>query len=130
MALKYGITCSTNCICYDPAFRALTLEGRQLYETTKALSCQLKIEEALEAGDKLLDIYRRLNVSWESLGRMKYLLFEVAIWKSKTLPKAKEYLRLALVLYRTMCPYSEKCTKKYEKLLEHPEKHPNYLLID
>ena len=25
---------------------------------------QHKIEEALDAGDKLLDIYRRLNVSW------------------------------------------------------------------
>jgi len=130
LASKYGITCSTNCTCYDPGFRALTLEGRQLYETTRALSCQIKIEEALEAGDKLLDIYRRLNVSWESLGRMKYLLFEVAIWKSKMLPKAKEYIRSALVLYRKMCPYSEKYTKKYEKLLEHPEKHPNYPLMD
>ncbi len=130
LASKYGINCSTDCSCYDPAFRALILEGRQLYETTNTLSCQLKIEEALDAGDRLLKIYRRINVSWESLGRMQYLLFEVAVWKSETLPKAKKYIRSATEIFRKICPYSEKHTKKYEKLLEHPEDHPSYLLMD
>jgi len=130
MECTYGITCSTNCSCYDPVLRALHVEGRQLYETTNALARQHKIEEALAAGDNLLDIYRRLNVSWEYLGRTEYLLFQLAVQKSETLPRAKQYIRSAVELFRKICPYSERLTKKYEKLMGHPETHPNYLQLD
>ena len=57
--------CQADCSCHDPAIRTPTLvqEGRQLYEKTMKLHYQLKTEEALAAGDKLLDIHRRLGVS-------------------------------------------------------------------
>ena len=50
--------------------------------------------------------------------------------KSETLPRAKQYIQSAVELFRKICPYSEERTKKFEKLIEHPETHRNYLKID
>ena len=41
-----------------------------------------------------------------------------------------QHIRSAVDLFRKICPYSEKLTKKYEKLLEQPETDPIYLAID
>jgi len=119
MAEDYGITCPTDCSCYDPVVWALP-----------TLANQHKTIEALEAGDKLVDIYRNLNVSWIYLGFTYLFLFRVAVGRSETLPKAKEYIRSVVELFRVICPYSEAHTKKYEKLLENPETHPEYIVID
>ena len=130
LASDYGITCSTNCYCQDPTILTLVKEGRHLYATTDALATQLKTEEALAAGEKLLGIYRRLNVSWVYRGLTDVLVFHVAVQKSEFLPKAMLHIRSAVDLFRKICPYSEKLTKKYEKLLEQPETDPIYLAID
>ena len=129
MSSHYGVTCSTDCFCYDPSFHALVLEGRQLYETVEALTYQFKVKEALDAGDKLLDIYRRLNVSWIYRGHTEHTLFHIAVHKSETLPRAKQYIRSAFELFSKICPYSERLTQKFEWLLEHPEEDPNYMAI-
>lgn len=124
------ITCPTDCLCYDSATLALVQEGRQLFKTTIHLYRLLKTEEALAAGEKLLDIHRRLNLSMVYRALTEYLLFQIAVMKSETLPRAKEYIRSAVELFRKICPFSESQTKKYEKLLEFPESHPNYKKID
>jgi len=129
IASKHGITCSPDCFCYDPTFLALTEEGRQLYKTVLTLAREHKIKEALDAGDKLQDVYRRLNVSWSYRGYTCFNLFEIAVRKSETLPRAKQYIQSAAELFGKICPYSEKLTKKFEKLLEHPEFNSNYLML-
>ena len=95
-----------------------------------ALAHQHRIEEALTAGDKLLDVYRRLNVSWAYRGIATYDLFGVAVMKSEFLSRAMEYIRSAAELFGKICPYSEDSTKKFEKMFQHPEMHPNYMKID
>jgi len=124
------IICPTDCSCFDPKTHALVQEGRQIRKTLFELALMLKMEEALEAGDKLLDIHRRLNISWEYICNMNVFFFKLAVMKSELLPRATDYLKSAVELYRKMCPYSEKYTKKYEKLLENPEKDPDYSKID
>ncbi len=94
------------------------------------LTNENKIEEALAAGDKVIDIHKRLNVSWWALGSTYYNLFRMGICSARTLPMAKEYLRSAVELFRKICPYSEKQFKVYEKLLEHPDLHPNFKIMD
>ena len=76
-------------------------EGRKTIITvaTSAIR-QHKIEEALDAGDKLLDIYRRLNVSWIYRDHTEVTLFHVAIRKSETLPRATHYIRSTVELFR------------------------------
>ena len=130
MTSAHGFTCPSNCSCYDPAVLALVDKGRQYQSAVVELTNQNKIEEALAAGDKLLDIHRRLNVSWVSLGNTYYNLFRVAVAKTETLPRAKEYIQSAVEIFGNICPYSEKLTETFEKLFEHPESDPNYLLMD
>jgi len=130
LSFIYGVTCSADCSCHDPAFRALFEEGRQLDKTFNDLANQLKIEEALVAGEKLLDIHRRFNISWIYLGVANYNLFRVAFMKSECLPRAKEYIRSAVELFRNICPYSVEYTKQMEKLLEHPGSDRDYMLVD
>jgi len=130
LALEYGITCSTDCSCHDPTILDLVKEGRRLFATVIALTHQRRIEEALAAGDELLDIYRRLNASSIYRSHAEVLLFRAAVTKSEFLPKAMQYIRPAVEFFQKICPYSECLTKTYEKLLEHPETDPNYMKID
>ncbi len=126
-----GITCPTDCFCNDPVTRDLVNEARRLsHSMVKNLGRQFKVEEALTSGEKLLDIHRRLNTSWVYRADVEYRLFEIAVQKSEFLPKAMEHTRSATELFRKICPYSERHSKKYERLLEHPETHSDYLRID
>ena len=120
MASVHGVTCPSDCFCYDPAILALVREGKKIEPTIVKLSNENKIEEALAAGEKVIDILRRLNVSWQAIGLVNYNLFCIAVRKSDTLPRAKEYIQSAVDIYRKICPYSEKLTKTFEKWLQFP----------
>jgi len=66
-------------ICYDPTILVLVREGRQIQSIIVELTNENKIEEALAAGDKVINIHKRLNVSWSSLGNTYYNLFRMGI---------------------------------------------------
>jgi len=89
-----------------------------------------KTEEALAAGDKLLDIHRRLNISWIYRGFTYSILFRIAISRSELLPRAKEYIRSAVEIFSQIFPYSEKHTLLFKQMLERPETDSNYLSDD
>lgn len=63
-------------------------------------------------------------------GITEFNLFRVAVTKSETLPRAKQYIQSAVELFRKICPYSEKLTKSMEQVLEDPETEPDYMLIE
>lgn len=109
---------------YDPDILALAKEGSSFLQKFSDLKKQAKIEEALAVGEELLDVFRHLNLSWVDLGPIVISLFLTAIKKSETLPRAQEYIQSAVELYRSICPYSERLTKNYEQLMEHPETYP------
>ena len=114
MSSTHAIICPSDCICYDPAILALVREGRKIRPTIIEFSSQNKTEEALAAGDKLLDIQRRLNISWTSMGITEISLFNIAVKKWETRSRAKDYIRSAVEF--NICPYSENMTKRMEKL--------------
>jgi len=128
----HGIPCTSDCSCNDPAISNLVQEARQIFHSKlfNLTISQNQIEETLAAGEKLLDIHGRLNISWVDRALAQYVLFQIAITKSEYLPRAMQYMRSSLELYRKMVPYSEQYTMKLEKLLEHPEMHLNYLTMD
>ncbi len=127
---SFGIICPAGCLCQDPAFWALVQEGKLMHSKVMNLGKQLRTGEALAAGEKLLDIQRRLNVSLVHIGFAYVYLFRIAVCRSETLPRAKEYMRLAAELFRNISPYSEERTKAYENLFGHPETDSCYLIID
>jgi len=117
-------SCPAACSGYDPDIPALAKEGSDFLQKFSGLKNQAKIEEALAVGEELLDVFRRLNLSWLNPGSLEISLFLTAIKKPETLPRAQEYIRSAIELYRSICPYSERVTKKYEQLMEHPRTQP------
>ncbi len=125
----WGITCPENCFCKDLEIRKLVLEGRKI--NAKIDDCAGKgwIEDALEFGEKMLDIQKRLHSSWVCLAGTEFYLFQVALRKKKTMTKAGPYIKAVVDVYKTISPYSEK-TQKYERILNHPDTDGNYLIME
>lgn len=131
MLSSHGITCPKDCSCKDPVVRSLVHKGIKISNSmVEKFARPVTVEGTLTVGEKMLDIHRRLNISWAYRARVEYRLFKMAVQKSEFLPRAMEHIRSATELFRNVCPYSERHTKKYEKLLAHPETDSNYLLID
>ena len=122
LRVNWGITCSTDCYCNDPRAKKLVVEGTQLYHEMLLMATKGRINEALEAGDKLLKIQGELNPSWTQRFVYNFYLFEIAMGTCETEAKARQYLRSALYVSKILYPYSED-NKMYELLSNHPETH-------
>ncbi len=129
LKFNWGITCSCDCYCKDPAVRKLVLEGRKLDWLIEYRGMKGETEAALANGEKLLDIFRELNISWIHRASIEFDLFRIALMKRKTLPMADKYIQAVVEAYRIMTPYS-KYTKNYEKLMEDPEEDGHYLRME
>jgi len=114
-----GITCPADCYCFNPTIQALISEGKRLYKVVTDLDDQSMTEQALDLGEKLLGIQRRLDVSWMYIADTYIKLFRVAIKNVDVLPRAKHYLQSAVEIFRKICPYSASLTKHFEEVLEH-----------
>jgi len=127
--INWGFQCPDDCFCKDPIARKLVADGKELDTRMDVYVMRGRIEEALEAGNKLLEIQRKLNVSWTCRAEMELQLFKIAVRSSKTMEKRGEHIEAALEIGSTVCPYSE-VTKKYEKFANHPETAEYYKLMD
>jgi len=114
-----GIICPADCFCFNPSIQALNSEGKQLYKAVIDLDDQSMTEQALNVGEKLLVIQRRLDVSWMYIADTYIKLIRVAIKNVGVLPRAKHYLQSAVDIFRKICPYSASLTKHFEEVLEH-----------
>ena len=114
----WGITCPPDCYCMDPQARELVREGRRLNRRIDALVETGQTDEALFLGDKVVDIERRLNLSWVLQTFTHLRLYDVAaVLSNIRLDKAVRHLTAMLQVYRAFIPYS-KYTKKFEDLLQ------------
>jgi len=125
----WGITCPKNCFCKESEIRKLVLEGRKLNAEIEDFISKGLIEEALESGEKMLDIQKCLHNSWVCIAGTELYLFQVALRKRKTIAKAIQYIRSVVDVYKIICPYSE-YTQKCERMLNHPETDGNYLSME
>jgi len=124
---KFGIKCPANCYCKNPDTKKLILEGRKLDEKMLSMNKLGLLEEAIQAGEKLIEIDRLLNTSWSQRANFYENLFEISIGSKKTITKAQRYLLSSLEIRHIIFPYSEKSTLRLEEYLQHPEKHKDYL---
>jgi len=128
LAANWGISCPKDCFCKDINSRKLVIKGRRIHKEMSLLVGQKQTEEALEFGDKFLNIQRLLDVSWLKRVETEYHCFQIALMRQETLCRAKEYLSNVFRFYKANCPYSL-FTKTCENLLKHPETDRNYLIM-
>jgi len=76
------------------------------------------MEEALDAGEKILDLTHRLNSTWFIKASLGHNLFEIASTSSKLEARAERYFKDSLKVWQIIAPYSE-MTKTLENLWEH-----------
>ena len=86
-----------------------------------------RIEDALNAGDRVLEIEKELNFSWNQRAIINWDMYEMAIAsEKKDDARAKKYLQNSLEINKIIAPYS-KDTELYESLMKDGVKVPNRL---
>lgn len=126
---KWDISCPSDCFCQQPSTNALVLEGRKLDEIIVDLVRKGCTEQALEIGDKLLQIHSFLNLSWVERAGVHSRLFQIGILKRKTCSIACKHIKLAVDIFKICAPFST-FTKQLEINLMYPQKHANYLRLE
>lgn len=126
---KFGITCPGDCFCKNSESRKLILKGRKLHEEVLLLASKVLLEDALETGEKLLEVYERLNISLGMRAALLFTLFEIAVSSSRTVERAQSYIQSSVNLRRMIAPYSTD-TQRVEGLLKRPESYESYLCND
>ena len=80
-------------------------------------------------GEKLLEIQKRLESSFESQACTQFVLFQLGMTKKGTMfCKALEHLDAAAKIYKDLTPYSKK-TRMIQDVVEQPEAEINPLLF-
>jgi len=106
------------------------LIGKQLtYDVNNFEELRL-VEEALKAGEILLNVHRHLNVSLTFTALLKFKLFEIAVTKSRHFNLARQYIQSVFEHFNKICPYSENLTRRFKRHRDRPEQHRNFRLRD
>ncbi len=122
MRLSWGFTCPADCYCKDPDVRKLILEGKEAFKKLLQSGSKGRLDEAMKADERVLEIHEQLNISWTGKASIHNFMFEVAVCSSRTEEKAKRHLEGSLKVVRVTAPYSEK-TMSQEVLLENLEEY-------
>ena len=126
---KWRINCPADCICKDPDILKLVVKGRRLSDEIVFWVDRGEAYQVLLAGSELMNIHRKLNMSWFDQVSLNVELFRIAISRRQTLANANPLISAALEVYRNVTPFS-KNIKEFESLVDHPERHENYLKMD
>lgn len=128
LKLNWNIVCPTDCYCKDPNARKLVMEGRRLNDEIQFQADRGNTEAALMAGEKLLEIHGKFNLSWTQRASINLDLFRISLMKRKTLARADRYIQATLQVYKAICPYS-KFTQNFERLQKRPDMDEHYLMF-
>ena len=113
---NWSFVCPSDCFCKDLRARKLIVDGKRLYKEIFLMASKGRIEEALKAGEKLLEIDMELNiVPWSQRAVIYFNLFEIAMPVSKL--RAQKYLEKSLELDKIVAPFCQQ-TGVCEKLLK------------
>ena len=105
--------------------KKLVIEGRRCSKEMLKLGSKGRIEDSLKAGDRLLEIEKELNFSWNLRAIINWDMYEMAIAGEKIdVARAEKYLRTSLEINKIIAPYS-KDTELYESLMKDGVKAPN-----
>lgn len=122
MRLSWGFTCPADCYCKDPDVRKLILEGKEAFKKLVLSGSKGRLDEAMKAGERVLEIHGQLNLSRTGKASVHNFMFELAVCSSRTEERAKKHLEESLKVVRITAPYSEK-NMAQEELLKNLEEY-------
>jgi len=107
-ALKaWGITCPADCFCKDPKTRKLILKGKRLFNEMHVSNTIGRLEDAKNAGEKLVKIYNQLDVSWVVKKYLLLYLCKIDIMSPESFSMRVAYLAELNEIQRVISPFCE-----------------------
>lgn len=102
---KWRINCPADCICKDPDILKLVVKGRRLSDEIVFWVDRGEAYQVLLAGSELMNIHRKLNMSWFDQVSLNVELFRIAISRRQTPANANRLISAALEVYRNVTPF-------------------------
>lgn len=94
LELNWGMTCPADCFCKTLPVKELIVEGKRYFKEMLISGSKGRIEDALNAGDRVLEIEKELNFSWNHRAIINWDLYEMAIASTKMdYARATKYLQ-------------------------------------
>ena len=84
----------------------MIMQGRKLYEEMLDFAGSNNLKKALEVGEKIIEIYKKFDMSWIYRSNLNEILFKIAIASKTSISRSKAYIQSCLDIYRMICPYS------------------------
>ena len=109
---RWGIICPKDCFCKERKTRKLVLKGKRLYDEMHVSTAIGRIDDALNAGDKILIIYEKLNISWALKDILLFHLFKIGRKvcinnRGSYISRCAQYLADFYEIRRVISPFSE-----------------------
>ncbi len=105
---KWGFNCPADCSCKDADVRRLVGKGNQAFRRLLFLALETRFDEAMKAGEKVLETVGQLNISWADKAYVHFLMYEIAMTSGKMKEKAKKNLEEVYKKDRITSPFAEK----------------------
>jgi hypothetical protein len=130
LRVTYGFVCHCVACTINPEIEYMLARSTELDKEIMEYGSMGKIDQAIQKGKALLQIYDKLGVSSWLYKRTYYDMFQVAITKRKSLKDGSEYIRKAheAVLAFTSDKDNESF-RKMKSFVDSPSSHRNYLLL-
>ena len=102
---RFGITCPKDCFCKNRKTRKLVTKGKRLYDEMHVSTAIGRIEDAMDAGEKILEIYDQLNISWALKDDLLLHLCEIAMHNYDVFPRCVKHINEFHEIRRVILPF-------------------------
>ena len=111
LMVNWGITCPPDCYCKNPQAKKLVLEGKKLYKMMVSFATESRFEDALTAGENLLNIESQFNTKcWVQRADIYLKLFDMANQlntSKKEKMRTRQYLQSSYDICVIISPFSK-----------------------
>ena len=92
-------------------------KGKRLYDEMHVSTAIGRIEDAMDAGEKILEIYDQLNISWALKGDLLLHFCKIAMHNYELFPRCRKHLAELHKIHRAILPfvYATTCEECYMK---------------
>lgn len=125
----WGFECSCPA-CVDPILGAAFSGAEDLQEFLTVIGPSEGVRNGIDAGQRLLSLYKDLRASPAIWASTYVSLFAIAITSSATLAEGRRYITSAIEEMSLFYDAHHPAVRYIQSLLERPNMHPAYLMLE
>lgn len=129
LSTRWGFECSCPA-CVDPILGATLSVAEDLQEILTFIGPFEGVRSGIDAGQRLLSLYKDLRASPAIWASTYVCLFAIAITGSATLAEGRRYISSAIQEMSLFYDAHHPAVRYIQSLLERPNMHPAYLMLE